>query len=413
MNRPVALFLSFLCASPLALAQDNAVPAGPARKFAVLPFAALSGDVPQRAGTKAAGMLSTELKNAEGLAPVDARKAAKADPHQEALARARSAVSEAAQLRGKRKFRLAEEALQRAIADYRSAAAGITDIGELADAYALLSAVEYNTGRDEEGLKHLTTALALAPTRELPLAKSSALFSRVVEDQRKALTTGPKGSLLVESTPAGAAVFVDAVALGTTPLWVKDVPAGTHVWRVQLPGEVAGGMAEVAASKQLKVTGQTTGNDPESKLLATLSQNRLDAAAVSAAKEEAGALGADLLVFGALSRSGKNLALDSFVFLPSTGELKRLPRSTFDTELLSAGMEFFNLAGQLAQKGTQAGQPTAIPGPVAPDVSGGTKLAEAQYGVQVGQAEASLDEAAGPAKDEKREPLKKRVPLKK
>ncbi len=411
MNRPTCLILLSLALPSLAQAQDPA--AAPARKFAVLPFAALSGDVPQRAGVKAAGMLTTELKNAEGLAPVDAKKATHADPFQDALARARNLVSEAKDLRAKRKFRLAEESLQKALADYRTAAAGLTDIGELVDAYALLSAVQYNTGRDEEGLKSLHTALGLAPARELPLAKTSALFGRVVEEQRKALASGSKGSLLIESTPAGAAVLVDGVALGATPLLVKDVPAGAHVWRVQLPGELAGGVAEVAPSKQLKVSAQTSGNDPESKLLAQLSLNRLDAAAVTAAKEQSAALGADLLVLGALSRNGKNLSLDSFVFLPATGELRRLPRSTFDTELLSAGVEFFNLAGQLAQKGTKVGESTPIPGPVAPDATVGTKLAEAQYGVQVGKPEASLDEATAPAQDEKREPLKKRVPLKK
>ncbi len=415
MNRTAALLLPLLCLAGAARAEDEkpAAPAGPARKFAVVPFAALSGDVPQRAGVKAAGMLATELRNTEGLVPTDAKKAARADPYQDALARARNQVAEAKDLRAKRKFRLAEEALQKALGDFRSAAAGVTDIGEVADAYALLSAVQFNTGRDEEGQKHLTLALGLAPSRELPLQKTSPLFNRVVEEQRKALATGPKGNLLVESTPAGAAVFIDGVGLGSTPLLVKDVPAGAHLWRVQLPGELAGGVAEIAAGKQTKVSGQTSGNDPESKLLAGLSQNRLEPASVAAAKQEAAALSADLLIFGALSRSGKNLVLDSFVFLPTTGDVRRLPRATFDTELLSAGMELFNLAGHLAQNGNKAGEATPIPGPVAPDVAGGTKVAEAKYGVQVNKPDAALEEAPPPAKDETRVPLQKRTPLKK
>src|SRR5207245_352351 len=126
----------------------------------------------------------------------------------------------------------------------------MADMGDLQDAYVLLSAVRYNTGRDEDGAKSLHTALALAPDRELPLAKTSPLFNRVVSDTRAALKASAKGSLMVESTPAGAAVTVDGVSLGATPLMVKDVPPGLHVWRVQLPsGENIGGMTEVTASK--------------------------------------------------------------------------------------------------------------------------------------------------------------------
>src|SRR4051812_23019855 len=72
-----------------------AAEASPAKTFAVVPFAALSGDVPQRSGNKAAGMLATELKNAEGLAPAGGKKPPVAEPNQEGIARAKNAVDEA------------------------------------------------------------------------------------------------------------------------------------------------------------------------------------------------------------------------------------------------------------------------------------------------------------------------------
>ena len=49
-----------------------------------------------------------------------------------------------------------------------AAAPGIADVGELQDAYVLLSAVQYSTGRDEEGARSLARGLALAPSREPP-----------------------------------------------------------------------------------------------------------------------------------------------------------------------------------------------------------------------------------------------------
>lgn len=380
-------------------------------------FAALSGDVPARAGAKAAAMLSTELRNTEAVQLVGAKRAPAADPHQGALEQARKSVQEAVELRGKRRFRLAEEALQKAIADYKSGAPGIAEMGELVDAFALLAAVQYNTGRDEEGLKSLSAALALAPSRELPLAKTSALFSRVVEDTRKGLAAGSKGTLLVESTPPGAAVAVDGVTAGSTPIEVREVPAGMHVWKVSLPsGDATGGVVEVSGGKQAKVAAQAAAKDPESRALAALSMNRLDAEVLAAVKEHAGAAGADLVLFGALAREGKGLGLDAFLYEVSNGQLKRLPRSSFDSDLLSAGLEFYRLAGQLSQKPSELGEPAKVPGPVASvPLPSGSRVAVAQYGVEAGKKE-EPEEPAPAEKDEgPRVPLepKKRTPLKK
>lgn len=412
---PIALFL--LCALPVH-AQDAGSQTGP--KVAVIPFAALTGDVPQRAGMKAAGMLANELKNADAFALVDLKRATPTDPDTETLEAARKAVAEAQTLRSKRKFRAAEEALQKAIDGYKQAAGSITDISEVQDAWVLLSAVQFNTGRDEEGTKSLQTALALAPGRELPLAKTSPLFTRVVNDQKAALQKAARGSVLVESTPSGATVFLNGVSVGATPLQVTDVPAGLHLWRVQLPsGESTGGAVQVAAQKQAKVMGQTQATDPESKLLATLAQNKIDQSVLEAAKQQSQAAGADLVIFGALSKNGKNLVLDSFVLESGSGKVKRLPRSTFDTELLSAGMEFYNLVGQLAKDGLKVGADTRVPGQVADGLkTQGAKVVQVAYGQSDAKAAAADAIQVEPAsdtskKDEARKPLekKKRAPL--
>ena len=414
-NPPMNRWSLLLCfASTVALAQAAEKPAGPQPKLAVVPFAALSGDVPQRAGLKAAGMLSTEFKSSEAVQLVELKKDKAADQFTSSIETARKAVDEAKQLRGQKKFRLADEALGRAVAAYRFAAGGVTDIGEVVDAMALQSAVQFNTGRDEEGQKSLASALALAPARELPLAATSTLFSRVVAETRKSVQEAQKGSMQLESTPGGAAVFVDGVPLGSTPLLVREVPPGLHFWRILLPsGEQLGGAAEVASTKTTRVTAAASTKDPESRLLAQLSLNKLDGDVVTAAKEAAGAAQAELVVFGALSKKGKGLARDWFLYSASSNEVRRLPRTTFDTELLSAGMEFYNLAGQMVAKGNKAGEAVRLPMAVSPTFgSSGRKVAEARYGEKPGQ-EDNID-AAGDVKDEgARKPLEKRAPLKK
>ncbi len=411
--------LTALLAS-VAFAQGEApAAAAPAIKprLTVLPFAALTGDVPQRAGTKAVGMLTTEFKSADSFALIDGKKEKGAGSAEEALEAARKAVTEAKDLRGKKKLRLAEEALQRAITGYKNATAALPEVGEVVDAYALLSAVQYNTGRDEEGAKSLNQAITLAPDRELPLAQTSALFARVVTDARKVLKDGARGTLMMESSPSNAPVLLDGLALGTTPLSVKDVPPGLHFWKATLPsGEPLGGVIEVMAGKQAAVKAASASKDPESRLLSSLAQNKLDAELVAAAREHAKSSEADLVVFGALSKEGKGLALDTFLFAASTGDVRRMARASFDTELLSAGMEFFNLAGELAKHGDKVGEPVKVPSSVSMTLiaSGASKLAEAKYGVVPGKEGAEGLEATEPAKEEgPRKPLeKRRGPLK-
>jgi hypothetical protein len=53
--------------------------------------------------------------------------------------------------------------------------------------------------------------------------------------QGPAAATAATGGLEIDSRPAGARVFVDGNAVGTTPLRVADLAPGTHVIRMELP----------------------------------------------------------------------------------------------------------------------------------------------------------------------------------
>ena len=407
------LFTSLTVLAALsAVAQDT-----PKQRLTVIPFASLTGDVPARAGTKALGMLTTEFKSADTFSLVDAKKATGNAAAETALESARKDVASAQELRGKKKFRLAEEALTRAIKSYTAAIGALTEVGEVADAYALLSAVQFNTGRDEEGAKSLHQALTLAPDRELPLAATSPLFSRVVADARTALKKGAKGTLLLESSPSNAPVLLDGLALGATPLQVTDVPPGLHFWRATLPsGEIVSGTVEVTAGKQAKAAASSASKDPETRVLTALAQNKVDKELVDAAKEQAKAADTDFLVFGALSKEGKSLKLDSFLFTAATGDLRRMARTEFDTEMLSAGVQFYNLAGELAKKGSQVGEAVRVPEPVSINlVASNSKQSEAKYGVVPG-TELSGEATDPDTKDEgNRTPVapKRRAPLQK
>src|SRR5262245_25751645 len=74
------------------------------------------------------------------------------------------------------------------------------------------------------------TALAVHP---------SLLFTRVDAssfESKSPTPTATVGSLLVESEPAGAAIYVDGLLTGHTPLSMTSLSAGDHRVRLQKDG---------------------------------------------------------------------------------------------------------------------------------------------------------------------------------
>jgi hypothetical protein len=347
-------------------------------RIAVLPFQALSGDVPSRAGPRVAARLASELRALDGLALTELPAPAMEDLA-EALSRARAAVTEAAAARQARDFPRAEALLAEALESFRAAAPSLAGSSELADAYALRAAVQYATGRDEEAARSLAFALGLSRGRPLPLAATSPLFARTVEATRQALEAQPPGTLRFTSLPPGVPVSVEGQPLGPTPLRVVRVPPGVHLWRAQLPsGEPVGGLVEVAAGGEAEVEVRPPGEGPGARLATSLAGNRLDARAVEAALALAREAQVELLLFGTVSRAGTGLALDAFVLAPRAQAPRRLPRLVLDAELLDAGPPLRELAGLLAARGVEAGKPEALPATVAPALPT-PRMTEARY----------------------------------
>jgi hypothetical protein len=95
-----------------------------------------------------------------------------------------------------------------------------------------------------------------AHSLDVPLtrtARAAAPASRASEPSGNAYV----GSVVVESRPAGAQVFLDGRGVGVTPLSIPSVPIGSHVVRLELSGHkrwstpirvVAGERVRVAAS---------------------------------------------------------------------------------------------------------------------------------------------------------------------
>lgn len=352
---------------------------GAPRRVAVLPFQALSGDVPGKAGPRLTQRLVTEVRGAEGL---ELAEPPDTEPPPDALAQAREAVKEAESRWKKHDLAGAEASLSRALETYRTpaVAAALPSGNELADAYALRAAVRYSQGRDEEATRELTFALSLSPGRALPLAGTSPLFARTVERVRAALQQQPRGTVRFVSLPPGVPVTLDGQPVESAPVRVVEVPPGMHLWRAVLPsGEVTGGGVEALGNKEVEVKVQPPGEGPGAVLAAALAGNRVDAAAVDAATALGQTLRAELVIFGTVSRTEKGLAMDAFVHAPGSKTPRRVPRIALDTDLLDAGPPLRELSSTLAARGAQLGDAVTLPVTPSPGAAPAPRPSQVKY----------------------------------
>lgn len=396
MMRTALLFSLLLCASSSAQTP---------RRVAVLPFQAISGDVPGRAGPRVTQRLTTEVRGVPGL---ELAEPPETEPPPDALAQARAAVKEAEAQRQKHDFAGAEASLGKALDAYATVAAAVPSGSEVADAYALRAAVRYSQGRDEDAARALSFALTLSPGRTLPLTATSPLFARTVERVHAALQQQPRGSVRFVSVPPGIPLTIDGQPVENTPVRVAELPPGGHLWRAVLPsGETTGGLVEAVSGKEVEVKIRPPGEGSEATLAAALAGNRLDAASVEAATALGQTQRADLVLFGTVSRTDTGLAVDAFVLAPGTKTLRRIPRLTLDTDLLDAGPPMRELAATLAARGPQAGDAVSLPVAPSPGAGAAPRLAQVKYPIE--EKPVSAPKPVAPTPD--RSPLAPRKPL--
>ena len=336
-------------------------------KVAVAPFAPLSGDVPVRAGGKGAMLLAGELKTVGTCTPIEIGVEAN-EVAGKALQGARDAINVAQAAEKKRKFGAAVAAYRAAIAGYETGASLLLDPTELSDAHAALGIVQYLTGDDVNGAKELANAVSLTPTRSFAGEATSPLFTATCKKIREKVMNAGKAFLKVESTPPGAMVFFDGQEMGHTPLAMKDIPPGKHLWRVMMPtSDPIGGVVTLASGAKDKVSAVLGGSAPVSQLVASMINNKLDDKVLGFAKATVTAAGADLLAFGAIFARGQDLVLETFLYSASKNAVVRLPQKVFDTEMLSAGMELFKVAGEIGGRTEELGAAEKLPTKISPE----------------------------------------------
>ncbi len=348
-----------LLGASLAVAQNS--PATGPKKTVVVPFVALSPQLPARIGTKAAAILEQELRNQGSFAVAPSAVTPVVAADETVLTSVKKLLSEASVLRGQRKFGDAEARCMAAIEALKAAPAAVTSAGEIADAFTALAVNQYSQGNDTMAEQNLRAALAVAPQRAVTLVEPSPLFAAVVEATRKTVLASATAQLAVESTPSRGVLSLDGVNYGAAPLRVAQVPAGWHWWRLVLPhGETVAGVIELSAGKSARVVGAPKADRAEIRLMSLLAKNKVDAEVNALAGEILKANEATLLLTGLLMAEGDNVMLTPLLFSKAE-PARKLVAMRFDGELLSAGVGFLQLTTELAQQDAKIGEVLRLP----------------------------------------------------
>lgn len=304
-------------------------------KIVVLPLSR-SPDVPPQVVQKLDQAVLTELAERRGVSASRPEKLKGTDTL--AVPTASDALRTAEQNLNDGSLDTTIKALDKYIEKLERALPG-SAVGELSDAYLLLSKAHFQKANDDEGQRALEAAIRLRPDRELE-GDYPPLFLRLYRTARENLQKRSLAELTIEADASNAELLLNGRLLGTGPVVVRHVPPGTHFVVARIDGRQAVRRIELGADEQrthrfFLGVGQRR----------VLPSNRLDAREKGTLGEVARVEGADAVLAGILVSGDNDYSLH-MVLVNQRGQGALVGRHTVDKDLLSANIE----AGRLAEK---------------------------------------------------------------
>lgn len=364
-RRLAAVLLSALVlqASGLGGLSSAVIAAESSPKVAVLPFKSVA-PLPDKTAERFRELLISELRNREGVQPVvagqrtasrAAAKPAQAGPSPEAadaLARGRKSLEDL-------RFGAAATAFKSGIEAMLKQPETV-DWAVLIDAYISLAVASFRSGDEDGAQKALLAVARLAPDYKLPDGQYPPIFVREHEKARRRSDKAVKGSISVEGPP-GATAFVDGEDLGMVPVLQESLPVGVHYVKVEgTRGELFGAAVEVR-SGVAKVTASFSAAPSAPPSIAAVGP-RLDGAELEALAAACEALGTSFAVVGVLYRTGDHqLTVGLALYSAQHRALAALKPRAFDHELLTANVEAYKLADEIADAAGQFPRAAALP----------------------------------------------------
>ncbi|MBA2661068.1 MAG: PEGA domain-containing protein [Bradymonadaceae bacterium] len=122
----------------------------------------------------------------------------------------------------------AAETFQRSVDLMEQNIGDLHNFDVLADALVNLALAYFQAGFDLDSRKYMHKYAHLRPAAKFDAAKFPKGVIEIATDEQDRVQKAGNGKLVVNANVAGAAVFIDGVAKGETPVTIEDVGFGTH-----------------------------------------------------------------------------------------------------------------------------------------------------------------------------------------
>jgi tetratricopeptide (TPR) repeat protein len=296
-------------------------------------------------------------------------------------------------------FNGAAELLTTALDKFKKNASELGDATPVVDATFKLAEAQFKANDQEMARSTLFKALALNPAGEA-LESSGQAYKQFFDSVRSGMSRNGKGSLTVQTTPAGLAVSVDGQPRGNGPVTLEDLPVGDHWVTVageggQVSGQVIAVQRGRTATAKIDIGrsggGGASGAEPRylRSLRSEVAGGAIGDGLLPYMKELTARQGAKFVVVGVVVKRADGFEALTFVYRAEDGLFANGPKQKFNKELSNVSSGAYSLA---------AGVATALQRFPATDLVKGTPILppEAIAPVVAAPAAAPMQPAAAP-----------------
>ncbi len=255
-------------------------------------------------------------------------------------------------------FNGAAELLTTALDKFKKNASELGDAAPIVDATFKLAEAQFKANDQEMARSTLFKALALNPAGEA-LESSGQAYKQFFDSVRSGMSRNGKGSLTVQTTPAGLAVSVDGQPRGNGPVTLEDLPVGDHWVTVageggQFAGQVIGVQRGRTALAKVDIgrSGGGGGGGVEPRYLRSLRSEvaggAIDDGLLPYMKELTSRQGAKFVVVGVVVKRADGFEALTFVYRAEDGLFANGPKQKFNKELSNVSSGAYSLAAGVA-----------------------------------------------------------------
>ncbi|MDQ3266758.1 MAG: hypothetical protein M3Y59_24420 [Myxococcota bacterium] len=327
-----------------------AAPAAELPRLAILPYATAPGTPPEL-GARFQSLLGDELLTRDAqLTWVEPPRAG--PPSQRAEAMRQLAQGRRQLAAGE--FQAASVSLRKGIS------LGLIDpvtapMDDVVEGLVSLAIAELRTGDERQARSALAQVVRLAPLLRLSKNKYPPVVIREFDRTRARVLKGGMGSLTLQGPP-GSIAYVDGRKAGPVPAVVRGLPVGAHFLRLETPeGQKAGMIFELSATRaEVTLT-------PSQPVEVPKFERSLTAEDLPRLVAHAAAVGADLILLGALEGQGVQVRAGSALYSVAAHALLPLPEVLFAPAGAGGAVAALNLMDAVVSRLGAPRSPLALP----------------------------------------------------